>query len=301
MKAILLGLGLGEIPYLLDFADITWRIALVLILSWVLWRVCRHLITLLHERAVARGASADELKRVETMTQVFRYVARVVIIIVTAMLLLGELGISIAPLLATAGIAGIAIGFGVQTLVKDYFTGIVLLLENQIRKGDSVDIAGKSGSVEEVTLRYVRLRDYEGVVHFVPNGLIATVSNHSMEYANAVVSVTIAHGNDIDTACAALRDAGDALRADPEYSDAILGDLDIAGVEQWIDSGMMLRARFRVSPQQQGAVKRELLKRVKAAFAARGIDLPSAQMVLVGGRATDRPLRVSVANTREEL
>ncbi len=300
MKAILGGLDLGEVTYLLDFVDITWRIALVLILAWVLWRVCKHLITLMRERAVARGASADELKRIDTMTQVFQYVARVVIIIVTVMLLLGELGISIAPLLATAGIAGIAVGFGVQTLVKDYFTGMVLLLENQIRKGDSVDIAGKSGTVEEVTLRYVRLRDYEGVVHFVPNGLIATVSNHSMEYANAVVSVNIAHGNDIDTACAAMREAGAALRADPDYADAILGDLDIAGVEQLSDSGMMLRARFRVWPQEQGAVKRELLKRVKAAFAASGIDLAAAQMVLVGGKASDRPLRVAMSNSREE-
>jgi small-conductance mechanosensitive channel len=301
MKPILLDLGLGGIPHLLDFVDITWRIALVLILSWVLWRVCKHLITLLHQRAVARGASADELKRVETMTQVFRYVARVAIIIVTAMLLLGELGISIAPLLATAGIAGIAIGFGVQALVKDYFTGIVLLLENQIRKGDSVDIAGKSGSVEEVTLRYVRLRDYDGVVHFIPNGLITTVSNRSLEYTNAVVSINIAHGNDIDAACAALREAGAALRADPEFADAVIGELDIAGVEQLSDSGMMLRARFKVWPQEMLAVKRELHRRVKAAFEARGIDLPSAQMVLVGGRSTDRPLRVTVANNREEI
>ena len=299
MKAILTELGLGRVPYFLNFVDITWRMALVLVLSWVLWRVCKHLITLAHERAVARGASADELKRIETMTQVFRYVARVAIIIVTAMLLLGELGISIAPLLATAGIAGIAIGFGVQTLVKDYFTGMVLLLENQIRKGDIVDIAGKSGNVEEVTLRYVRLRDYEGVVHFIPNGLIATVSNHSLEYANAVLSVNIAHGNDIDSACAALREAGAALRDDPKYADAILGDLEVAGVEQLSDSGMMLRARFRVSPQEQPAVKRELIKRVKTAFAARGIELPAAQMVLVGGKASDRPLRVAMSENHE--
>lgn len=300
MKAILIGLGLGEIPYFLDFVDITWRIALVLVLSWVLWSVCKHLIRLMHERAVTRGASSDELKRIETMTQVFRYVARVVIIIVTAMLLLGELGISIAPLLATAGIAGIAIGFGVQTLVKDYFTGIVLLLENQIRKGDFVDVAGKSGTVEEVTLRYVRLRDYDGVVHFIPNGLITTVSNRSMEYANAVVSINISHGNDIDTACAALREAGAALRSDPAFGSAIMGDLEIGGVEQWSDSGMLLRARFKVWPQDLVSVKRELLKRVKVAFVARGIDLPAAQMVLVGGKASDRPLRVAMSGSADE-
>ncbi|MSQ53633.1 MAG: mechanosensitive ion channel family protein [Betaproteobacteria bacterium] len=296
MRAILDRLGLGEIPYLLDAIEITWRVALVLILAWVLWSACKRLIVLLHERAAARGASVDELKRIETMTQVFRYAAGVVIAIVTGMLLLGELGISIAPLLATAGIAGIAIGFGVQSLVKDYFTGIVLLLENQIRKGDAVEVAGKSGQVEEVTLRYVRLRDYEGVVHFIPNGLITTVSNHSMEFAHAVVSINIAHGNNVDAAIAAMREAGSALRADPEYAAGMLGDLEIAGIEQLSDSGSLLRARCKVLPSEQGAVRRELLKRVKAAFAAHGIDLPAAQIVLVGGRSNERPLRVEVSH-----
>jgi len=295
MRAILERMGLGEIPYLLDFVDISWRIALVLILAYSLWSACKRLILLLHQRAAARGASSDEMKRIETMTQVFRYVAGVAIVIVTGMLVLGELGISIAPLLATAGIAGIAVGFGVQSLVKDYFTGFVLLLENQIRKGDAIEVAGKSGLVEEVTLRYVRLRDYEGVVHFIPNGMITTVSNHSMEFAHAVVSINIAHGNDVDNAIAAIRKAEAALRSDPLYSSRMLGEIEIAGIEQLSDSGTLLRARVMVSPSEQANVRRELLKRVKAAFVEDGIDLPSAQMTLVGGRAGDRPLRVEVS------
>jgi small-conductance mechanosensitive channel len=294
MKAILTRMGLGDIPYLLDVIDITWRIALVLILAWVLWNGCKRLIRLVHARASSRGASYDELKRIETMTQVFRYVAGVLIVIVTGMLILGEVGISIAPLLATAGIAGIAIGFGVQSLVKDYFTGMVLLLENQIRKGDTVEVAGKSGQVEEVTLRYVRLRDYDGIVHFIPNGMITTVSNHSMEYAHAVVSINIAHGNDVDKAITAIREADAALRADPEYAGGIIGELEIAGIEQMSDSGTLMRARIKVVPTEQGAVRREFLKRVKAAFAAKGVDLPTTQMVLVGGRNSDRPVRVEV-------
>lgn len=299
MKALLSSLGFGEIPYLLEFIDVTWHLVLVLTLAWVLWSVCKRLIKLLQERARARGASSDEQKRIETMTQVFRYVAGVVIGVVTVMLLLGELGISIAPLLATAGIAGVAIGFGVQSLVKDYFTGIVLLLENQIRKGDNVDVAGKSGLVEEVTLRYVRLRDGEGVVHFVPNGLISTVSNRSMEYNNAVVSVTIAHSNAIDAACAVMREAGESLRDDADFAQAVLGNFEISGVETLSDAGVTLRAGLRVRPQYQSEVRRELLKRIKTAFAARGIDLPSAQMVLVGGKAGDRPMRVAVTQSRD--
>ena len=117
MKALLNTLGFGDIPYLLDFIDVTWHVALVLMLGWGLWAVCKRLIALLHERALERKASSDELKRIETMTQVFRYVAGVVIVVVTVMLLLGELGISIAPLLATAGIAGVAIGLAMATSV----------------------------------------------------------------------------------------------------------------------------------------------------------------------------------------
>lgn len=294
MKAILSHMGLGDIPYLLDFIEISWRVALVLALAWVLWNACKRLIRLLHQRAAARGASHDEMKRIETLTQVFRYVAGLAILVITGMLVMGEVGISIAPLVATAGIAGIAIGFGVQSLVKDYFTGIVLLMENQIRKGDAVELAGKSGQVEEVTLRYVRLRDYEGAVHFIPNGMITTVSNHSMEFAHAVVSINIAHGNDVDKAIMAMREVGAALRADPEYSPGIIEDIEIAGIEQMSDSGTLMRARLKVVPAEQGAVRRELLKRVKATFAAQGIDLPSAQIMLVGGRNNDRPVRLEM-------
>lgn len=294
MKAILSHMGLGDIPYLPEIIEISWRVALVLALAWVLWNVCKRLIRLLHQRAAARGASHDEMKRIETMTQVFRYMAGVAIVVITGMLVMGEVGISIAPLVATAGVAGIAIGFGVQSLVKDYFTGIVLLMENQIRKGDAVELAGKSGQVEEVTLRYVRLRDYEGVVHFIPNGMITTVSNHSMEFAHAVVSINIAHGNDVDKAIMAMREVGAALRADPKYSPVIIEDIEIAGIEQMSDSGTLMRARLKVVPAEQGAVRRELLKRVKATFAAQGIELPSAQIMLVGGRNNDRPVRVEM-------
>jgi small conductance mechanosensitive channel len=125
--------------------------------------------------------------------------------------------------------------------------------------------------------------------------MITTVSNHSMEFAHAVVSINIAHGNSVDAAIEAMREADAALRADPQNASAILGELEIAGIEQMSDSGTLLRARVMVSPSQQGGIRRELLRRVKAAFAERGIELPAAQMVLVGGKANDRPLRVEMS------
>ena len=126
-----------------------------------------------------RASGADELRRIDTVGNAFRYFATVVVVLVAGMLILDELGISIAPLLATAGVAGIAIAFGAQSLIKDYFTGFFLLLEDQIRVGDVVEVAGRGGLVEDLTLRYVRLRDLEGHVHYVPNGEIKLVTNRT--------------------------------------------------------------------------------------------------------------------------
>src|SRR5215471_3804536 len=176
----------------------TLHVALILVLAWIGWKVCTHLLRLARERMVARSAGAGAANRIETMTQVLRYAAAALIVVVAGMLALDQLGISIAPLVATAGVAGVAIGFGLQNLMKDYFAGVVLLIEDQIRKGDVIEAAGKSGLVEQMTLKFVRLRDYDGNVHFVPNGAITTVTNLSREYAYAVIDAGIAYGADID-------------------------------------------------------------------------------------------------------
>lgn len=142
-----------------------------------------------------------------------RYLANVVMTLISGLLVLSELGISVAPILGAAGVVGIAVGFGAQSLVKDYFTGFFLLLENQIRQGDVVEIAGKGGLVEEVTLRFVRLRDYEGNVHYIPNSLISTVTNRSRGFANAVIDIGVAYGEDLDEVFAVMRRVGTELRA----------------------------------------------------------------------------------------
>lgn len=160
------------------------NVIVILLLSWLLWGLIARLIRLLNGRMSARNPNPEERKRIETLMRVFRYISGVVMGALSLMLVLSEIGISIAPILATAGVAGVAVGFGAQSLVKDYFTGFVMLIENQIRVGDTVEIAGKAGAVEEVTLRYVRLRDDQGAVHFVPNGAIATVTNRSRDPAS---------------------------------------------------------------------------------------------------------------------
>src|SRR5438105_11048208 len=165
----------------------------------------------------AKAPSADEQARIETLARVFRNSGAIVVVIVAGSLVLGELGISVAPILATAGVAGVAIGFGAQSLVKDYFTGFFLLLEDQVRQGDVIEVAGKSGQVEEVTLRYVRLRDFDGHVHFVPNGEIKVVSNRTRGYAQAAIDVGVGYSVDIDQALAVMREVGQSLRADAKW------------------------------------------------------------------------------------
>lgn len=228
-----------------------------------------------------RASGADELRRIDTVGNAFRYFATVVVVLVAGMLILDELGISIAPLLATAGVAGIAIAFGAQSLIKDYFTGFFLLLEDQIRVGDVVEVAGRGGLVEDLTLRYVRLRDLEGHVHYVPNGEIKLVTNRTRGHATPVVDVPIAYAADADAVLQVMRETAAALRADPDWSARIAGEMELIGVDRWADSAVMLRARFKVVPPiEQWNVKREYLRRLKKAFDERGIEIPFPQLTL---------------------
>src|SRR6185436_5990288 len=218
--------------------------------------------------------AGEDLPRIDTVTRVLRYFAGVLVVLVAGMLVLGELGISVAPILATAGVAGVAIGFGAQNLVKDYFSGFFMLLEDQIREGDVVEIVGKSGEVEEVTLRYVRLRDAEGIVYFVPNGEVKMVINKTRQFAYAVIDAAIAGHHDVEPALAALREVGEALRKDAKFGSSILEDVEIWGVERWELWGLQLRGRVKVLPRERDNVRREFLKRLVGAFEAHGIKQP---------------------------
>src|SRR5207253_3152051 len=182
------------------------RVVLILALAWILQAAANRLIRIFRRYMQAKAPSADEQARIETLARVFRNSGAIVIVIVAGTLILGELGISIAPVLATAGVAGVAIGFGAQSLIKDYFTGFFLLLEDQVREGDIVEIGGKAGVVEEVTLRYVRLRDGDGYVHFIPNGEIKVVSNRSRGFSRAVVDVGVGYAVDVDQALGLMRE-----------------------------------------------------------------------------------------------
>jgi moderate conductance mechanosensitive channel len=239
--------------------------------AWVLHALAIRLIRLFRNYMAKRATGADEMRRIDTVGNAFRYAASVVVVLVAGMLVLSELGISIAPVLATAGVAGIAIAFGAQSLIKDYFTGFFLLIEDQIRQGDVVEIAGKSGEVEEVTLRYVRLRDGDGYVHFVPNGEIKVVVNRTRTHAFANIDVGVPDDADLEAVFQAMRDVGAGLRADSAFGALTLGDTEILGVERWELWGMMLRCRMRVMPHERDNVRREFIRRLAREFQTRGL------------------------------
>jgi small-conductance mechanosensitive channel len=257
------------------------RIAVILVVTFVLIAVARRLITGLEKFTAAHAHDIEAQKRAATLSNVLRKLASIFIGVIATLAIFNTLGISILPFMATAGVAGIAIAFGAQTLVKDFFRGFFLLAENQIRQGDVVEIAGKSGLVEDLTLRYVQLRDYEGNVHYVPNGEIGVVTSSSRTFAFAVVDVSIALEQDIEPVIEHMRAVGAAMRAHAVWGPRILADLDVAGIESWNDRGITLRARMKVRALEQSNVRREFLLRLKQTFDKHDIQQPKSTLTLV--------------------
>jgi moderate conductance mechanosensitive channel len=256
------------------------RICVILVGAWIAIAAAQRAIRGLRIRIASRLGDREAVQRAETLGRVFRYLAAVVVSLIAGMLVLGELGVSVAPILGAAGVVGLAVGFGAQSLVRDYFTGFFLLVEDQIRQGDVVKLGEHAGLVEQVTLRYVQLRDYDGHVHFVPNGSITSVVNMGRGHAQAVVDIGVAYSTDLDAAMALMHTVAAELQRDPAHAGRILDALEMAGVERWADSSVVIRARLKVAPLQQWNVRREYLRRLKKAFDDAGIEIPFPQLML---------------------
>jgi moderate conductance mechanosensitive channel len=261
------------------------RSTLIIVVAVTMHWFATRAIKSLRSHISAKWADGEQVRRAETLGRVLRYLIAVVISLIASMLILNQFGISIAPILGAAGIVGLAVGFGAQSLVRDYFNGICLLLEDQITKGDVVTIVDKTGLVEDVTLRYVRLRDYEGSVHYVPNGLVTTVTNMSRGFAYAVVDVGVAYREDVDHVMQIIVDEGRRLREDPVFGADLLEAFELAGVESLGSSSVVIRGRFRVQPLRQWAVRREFLRRLKIRFDIDKIEIPFPHLTVLRGRS----------------
>ncbi|OPY60228.1 MAG: putative MscS family protein YkuT [Syntrophorhabdaceae bacterium PtaU1.Bin034] len=257
---------------------------MVVILAWVALKLAKRLSERL-VRFVARQKDDGEFrKRTQTVGAVVRYVLVLAILSVGVMIILRELGIDIGPVLAAAGIVGLAVGFGAQSLVKDVISGFFILLEDQIRVGDVVEVGGKGGLVEKVNLRTTVLRDLAGNVHYVPNGNINVVTNMTKEYSRYVFDIRVAYREDIDEVIDVIQAVDEELRNDPDFRDDILEPIEIFGVDQLASSEVVIKARTTTGPIKQWRVGREFNRRLKKRFDQMNIEIPFPHVRLYMGQ-----------------
>lgn len=259
------------------------RIVLILLLAWIVRRLLRSIVKRI-ERISDDGDShttREREKRAQTIGRILRQATSVLVWSITVMLVLAEFGVDLKPILAGAGILGLAVGFGAQTLVKDVITGFFILLEDQIRVGDTVTTAGCTGVVEAVNLRTTVLRDYDGTTHIIPNSSITVVTNATRDWSRAVLDVGVAYKEDTDRCEMVLREVGDSIEKDPVLAKKLLGPFEYLGVVKFGDSAVVLRVLVQTQAHEGPLVLRELRRRVKKAFDDAGIEIPFPHIKLV--------------------
>ncbi|HSC78342.1 MAG TPA: mechanosensitive ion channel family protein [Candidatus Acidoferrales bacterium] len=289
-----------------DWADVaarltgaSLRILLIIIGAYFLGRFLQMLVSRLPLLVGRReGGWAERLereKRVATLTRLLGWISTGVVIGIAVLLILRDWGVNITPILTGAGIAGLAVGFGAQNLVRDVISGFFLILEDQVRVGDVVTINGKSGLVESIQLRTTRLRDFDGTVHILPNGAITELSNLTKDFSYYVINLGVAYKEDVDRVMATLREVGGGLETDPAFRDFILAPLEVVGVDAFADSAVVIKMRIKTVPRQQWVVGRELRRRIKKAFDDRGIEIPYPHLSVYFGEAS-KPIAVQVTD-----
>ncbi len=236
-----------------------------------------------HSPAVAERRQ----QRADTMGGLLKSITTSVVAAIVILMALAELGLNIAPLIASAGILGVALGFGAQTLVKDFLSGIFMILEDQYGVGDVVNLGAATGTVEAVGLRVTRLRDVNGTVWYLRNGELLAVGNMSQNWARTVLDIPVAFSEDLERVRDILVEVGRGLWQDPEFQHDILEEPEVWGVERWDPDGVIMRVVLKTAPLQQWAVAREMRKRIKDRFDAEGVEIPFPQRV-IWNRTDDR-------------
>ena len=276
------------------------RIALISLLAYFATRIPSMLVQrfeiLVTQRAGADLGKIEMAERVRTLGGLIRNAITILVTSVAALMILRELQIDIMPVLTGAGIAGLAVGFGAQNLVRDVIAGFFLILEDQVHVGDVAIINGTGGLVESVKLRTIVLRDLSGIVHVIPNGSINELANMTREFSYYVIDVGVAYKEDTDVVTATLREIGADLIEDPAFKPNILAPLEILGVDAFGDSQVTIKIRIKTVPIKQWEVGRELRRRIKKTFDQRGIEIPFPHMSLYVGEAS-KPFVVQQAGT----
>ena len=279
------------------------RILLILVVVWVGMRVIRGALQRLEKKLadpnkVEDPVQAQEVaKRADTLVRLLRQGILIIIWVMASLIILRELGMDITPILASAGILGLAVGFGAQNLVRDVISGFFIILENQARVGDVAIINGEAGIVEGINFRTTVLRDLSGTVHIFPNGGISSLANMTRDWSAYLLDMGVAYKEDTDHVIAVMRRVAGELRTDEYFGPLTLQDMEVFGVQQFADSAVVIRVRLRTRPMHQWEVGREYLRRIKKAFDDEGIEIPFPHRSVYFGEAS-RPVAMELSDKR---
>lgn len=298
------------------FSGVTWedllghalRITMVLVLAWIAMKVLRIFVGRLERNLIVQSAvegepPSESQKRIETITRLIRQGLLLALWITAGLVILQELGVEVGPIMASAGIAGVALGFGAQNLVRDVISGFFIILENQIRVGDVAVINGTGGLVEKINFRTTVLRDNAGTVHVFPNGTINTLANMTNEWSAYVFNLRVAYHENVDKVVEVIRSVGQQMLADDKFKSKMLGEPEIFGIDALSDSAIVIQGRLKTKPIRQWDVGREFLRRIKLAFEANAIEIPFPQQSVrfsTGQNALPLQLLAGEAARRDE-
>jgi len=278
------------------------KVLLVLLLFWVASLIARLALRRLEQRLVDSAADSREagetVKRAETLVGLLRQGVLIILWTLAVLMVLRQIGVEVGPILASAGVLGLAVGFGAQNLVRDVISGFFIILEDQVRVGDVAIVNGTGGLVEKINFRTLVLRDLSGTVHVFPNGAITSVANMTKEWSAYVFDIGVAYKEDVDRVIAVMRGVGEEMRSDPTFGPLMVADLEIFGLDQFADSAVVIKGRLKTLPIKQWDVGREFKRRIKYAFDREGIEIPFPHRSLYFGEASG-PFLAQMMGPRE--
>lgn len=255
------------------------RVTLILVFAWIAMQVLQKSLQRLEKHLIKKSEEEGEppsesQKRIETIVRLIKQAFLLALWLTVGLIILKEFGVEIGPIIASAGVVGLAVGFGAQNLVRDIISGFFIILENQIRVGDVAIINGTGGLVEKINFRTTVLRDLAGVVHIFPNGAITTLSNMTNEWSAYVFDIGVAYKENTDQVIALMQKVGSSMRQEEKYRSIMLEDPDIFGVDKFADSSVVIKGRIKTKPIRQWEVGREYLRRIKQAFDENNVEIP---------------------------
>lgn len=275
-----------------------WHIGLILLVAWIAMLAATFALRRLEGVLIRRGEAAGEVptesrKRAETLARLLQQGVLILLWVMAIMVILLEIGVEIAPLIAGAGIVGLAVGFGAQNLVKDVISGFFMILENQVRVGDVVVVNGTGGLVEMINFRTIVLRDLSGTVHIFPNGSINTLANMTYLWSAIVLDIGVAYKENTDRVVEVMRAVSAEMRQDERFGPNMLEDIEVFGVDAFDDSAVVIKARIKTLPIKQWEIGREYRRRLKHAFDREGIEIPFPHRTIYFGE-TSKPFLAEV-------